>query len=115
MALYFATAVLILELYNKLSASLMRAFTSNKSLLKYPMIKEPDTLFARLSLIACTFIVINVIFYSGLIVFGLGHFPAHPELVVFAFLTREHNFFFFALNCDMFLCFTLLLFWPIFT
>ena len=79
--------MLTLEFYNKLSASLMRAFRSNKSLLSYPMIKEPDTLFARLSLIACTFVVINVVFYSGLIVFGLGQFPAHPELVVFAFLT----------------------------
>jgi capsular polysaccharide transport system permease protein len=87
LALFFATAVLTLELYNKLSVSLMRAFTSNKSLLSYPMIKEPDTLFARLSLIACTFIVINVIFYSGLLAVGLGQLPAHPERVIYAFLT----------------------------
>jgi capsular polysaccharide transport system permease protein len=86
LALFFSTAVLTLELYNKLSVSLMRAFTSNKSLLTYPMIKETDTLFARLTLISCTFIVINTLFYSGLITLGLADIPAHPERMVFAFL-----------------------------
>lgn len=86
LALFFATAILTLECYNKLSVSLMRAFTSNKSLLTYPMIKETDTLFARLLLIACTFIVINVLFYGGLIVLGLASLPAHPEKIVMAFL-----------------------------
>lgn len=85
LALFFSTAILTLECYNKLSVSLMRAFTSNKSLLTYPMIKETDTLFARLSLVACTFIVINVLFYSGLIIFDLATLPAHPEQIVMAF------------------------------
>ncbi len=86
LALFFSTAILTLELYNKISVSLMRSFTSNKSLLTYPMIKETDTLFARLTLIACTFIVINTLFYSGLIVLGLAGFPAHPERMIQAFL-----------------------------
>lgn len=85
LALFFSTAILTLEFYNKLSVSLMRAFTSNKSLLTYPMIKETDTLFARLFLISCTFIVINVLFYGGLIVLGLASLPAHPEKIVMAF------------------------------
>lgn len=87
LALFFATAVLTLDLYNKLSVSLMRAFTSNKSLLTYPMIKEPDTLFARLTLIACTFLVINTLFYGALMGLGLAAFPAHPERLIYAFLT----------------------------
>jgi capsular polysaccharide transport system permease protein len=86
LALFFATAILTLELYNKLSVSLMRAFTSNKSLLTYPMIKETDTLFARLLLIACTFFLINCLFYGVLIFLGLASLPAHPEKIVLAYL-----------------------------
>lgn len=85
LALFFATAVLTLDLYNKLSVSLMRAFTTNKSLLSYPMIKEPDTLFARLTLIALTFLVINALVYGGLMAMGWAAPPAHPERLVYAF------------------------------
>lgn len=87
LALFFSTAILTLELYNKLSVSLMRAFTSNKSLLTYPIIKETDTLFARLTLIACTFVVINILFYGGMIAFGLAGLPAHPEKLLASFLS----------------------------
>lgn len=86
LALFFSTAVLTLELYNKLSVSLMRAFTSNKSLLNYPMIKETDTLFARLTLIAGTFLIINFMYYGVLIAFGLAELPVAPEYVVAAFV-----------------------------
>lgn len=85
LALFFSTAILTLELHNKLSVALMRAFTSNKSLLTYPMIGETDTLFARLLLIACTFIMINVILYGGLIILGFARLPAHPEKMLLAF------------------------------
>ncbi|MBO9474989.1 ABC transporter permease [Shimia sp. R10_1] len=87
LALFFATAVLTLDLYNKLSVSLMRAFTTNKSLLSYPMIKEPDTLFARLTLIALTFLVINALVYGGLMAMGWAELPAHPERLIYAFGT----------------------------
>ncbi|MDB9944860.1 ABC transporter permease [Ascidiaceihabitans sp.] len=86
LALFFSTAILTLELHNKLSVSLMRAFTSNKSLLTYPMIRETDTLFARLILIACTFVLINCLLYGGLIIFGFADLPAHPEKMVLAFM-----------------------------
>ena len=86
LALFFCTAVLTLELYNKLSVSLMRAFTSNKALLNYPMIKETDTLFARLVLIAATFTIIHLVFYTGLIALGLARLPAHPDRIILAFL-----------------------------
>ncbi|MEN8742259.1 MAG: ABC transporter permease [Phaeobacter gallaeciensis] len=86
LALFFATAILSLELYNKMSVSLMRAFTSNKALLTYPMIKRTDTLFARAFLICCTFIVINMIFYTGLITLGLAPLPYRPEEIILAFL-----------------------------
>lgn len=85
LALFFSTAILSLEMYNKLSISLMRAFTSNKALLTYPMIKRTDTLFARALLIACTFVIINVVFYSGLILLGLAPLPRHPEEMMLAF------------------------------
>lgn len=87
LALFFATAILTLDLYNKLSSSLMRAFTSNKSLLTYPLIRETDTLFARLILIACTFIVINCLLYGGLIGLDFADIPAHPEKMILAFCT----------------------------
>ncbi|QCO55822.1 ABC transporter [Pseudorhodobacter turbinis] len=87
LALFFSTAILTLELYNKTSVSLMRAFTSNKALLTYPMIKETDTLFARWVLIACTFVIINTIFYGGLIGLGLAQLPAHPDKLILAFLS----------------------------
>lgn len=87
LALFFSTAILSLEMYNKLSVSLMRAFTSNKALLTYPMIKRTDTLFARCLLICLTFIIINMIFYGTLIILGLAPFPRHPEQIVMAFLT----------------------------
>jgi capsular polysaccharide transport system permease protein len=85
LALFFATAILTLELYNKLSVSLMRAFTSNKALLTYPMITQTDTLFSRLALISLTFIIINLVYYSALIALGLASLPAHPELIILAF------------------------------
>lgn len=86
LALFFSTAILSLEMYNKLSVSLMRAFTSNKALLTYPMIKRTDTLFARCVLICLTFIVINVVFYGALILLEMAPLPQHPEHVVLAFI-----------------------------
>lgn len=85
LALFFSTAILILEYYNKLSVSLMRAFTSNVSLLTYPMIKETDTLFARFILITMTLTVISVLFYGALIGLGFAEPPAHPIKIVAAF------------------------------
>lgn len=86
LALFFSTAILSLEMYNKLSVSLMRAFTSNKALLTYPMIKRTDTLFARCVLIGLTFILINVVFYGALILLGMAPLPHHPEHIVLAFI-----------------------------
>lgn len=89
LALFFSTAILTLELYNKLSVSLMRSFTSNKSLLTYPMIKATDTLFARLLLIMLTFMMIMTILYSSLIALGMATFPAHPEQIILAFFATS--------------------------
>ncbi|WP_039019850.1 ABC transporter permease [Halocynthiibacter namhaensis] len=87
LALFFSTAVLTLEMHNKMSVSLMRAFTSNKALLTYPMIRETDTLFARTVLIGSTFVIINIILYGGLIGFGLADLPSNPEHIILAFLS----------------------------
>lgn len=85
LALFFATGVLTLELFNKLGNSLMTVFEANKALLTYPPIKETDVLFARAILIAATYLLIMGVFYSGLMVFGLANLPARPESLIAAF------------------------------
>ena len=85
LALFFATGVLTLELFTKLGNSLMTVFEANKALLTYPPIKETDVLFARAILIGATYVLIMLIFYSGLTAFGLADAPAHPEHILLAF------------------------------
>jgi capsular polysaccharide transport system permease protein len=85
LALFFATGLLTLEFYRKLSSSLMNTFVANKALLTYPVIKETDTLFARFLLITATYLVIMLLFYSVLIVFGMADFPRHPDQLLYAF------------------------------
>ncbi len=86
LALFFATGVLTLEHYRKLSDSLMAALGANKALLTYPPIKELDVLFARAILISVTYAVILILFLSGLMAFDLAEFPSYPEHVFIAFL-----------------------------
>ncbi len=85
LALFFATGVLTLEFFTKLSNALMTAFDANKALLTYPLIKETDALFARLILIAATYALIMVLFYSALTILGLADPPAYPERLLQAF------------------------------
>ncbi len=85
LALFFATAILTLEMYNKFSVSLMRGFTSNKALLTYPMIRETDTLMARTVLITSIFSIIYLLFYGALVGLGYAPLPAYPERILAAF------------------------------
>lgn len=85
LALFFATAILTLEMYNKFSVSLMRGFTSNKALLTYPMIRETDTLMARTVLIISIFSIIYLLFYGALVGLGYAPLPAYPERILAAF------------------------------
>lgn len=85
-ALFFATGVLILEMFNKLSSSLMTVFEANRALLAYPPIKETDVLFARSILIAATYVVIMVIVFSGLIQLKMAEFPASIDKVMEAIM-----------------------------
>jgi capsular polysaccharide transport system permease protein len=85
LALFFATGILTIEFFNKLSHTLMAAFDANRALLTYPLIKGTDALFARLVLVSATYLVIMVLFYGGLCVFGLASVPAHPEKLLCAF------------------------------
>lgn len=85
LALFFASGVLTLELFNRLSGTLLRAYVANRQLLYYPVIRETDSLFARLLLVALTYVVIFVLFFGGLIVLGLAEFPRFPERMVGAF------------------------------
>ncbi|NNJ71353.1 MAG: ABC transporter permease [Kiritimatiellales bacterium] len=86
LALFFATGLLTLEFYQKLSGSLMMTFNANKALLTYPLIKETDTLFARFLLISATYLIIMLIFYAALILLGLADAPRYPEQLLWAFL-----------------------------
>lgn len=85
LAVFFATGILTIEFFNKLSNTLTTAFNANKALLSYPLIKETDTLFARLLLISATYVMIMLIFHSALFVIGSGVVPHHPEIVLVAF------------------------------
>ena len=85
LALFFATGILTLEFFNKLSNTLMSSFDANKALLTYPLIKETDALFARLILISATYGLIMFIFFAALIALDLARPPAHPERLFLAF------------------------------
>ncbi len=72
LALFFATGILTIEFFNKLSHTLMATFDANKALLTYPLIKENDALFARLVLVSATYLVIMLIFYLTLYAIGMA-------------------------------------------
>lgn len=84
-ALFFATGILVLELFNKLSSSLMTVFEANRALLTYPPIKEADVLFARSILIGATYAVIMVVVFGGLMQLGMAEFPSSIDKVMEAF------------------------------
>lgn len=86
LALFFATGILTLEMFNKLSTTLMNTFDANKALLTYPLIKETDALFARLILISVTYLLIMAIFYTALVALDLAGIPAYPEDLMLAFI-----------------------------
>jgi capsular polysaccharide transport system permease protein len=85
LALFFATGILALQFFNELSNKLMTVFDANRALLTYPIIKDVDTLIARVLLITATYAVIMVVFYGALLLLGLASLPAHPGHVVMAF------------------------------
>lgn len=85
LALFFATSVLCLEYFNKLSNSLMRAFTTNNSLFSYPPVEALDTIAARFLVVSSVHVLVWTGFLSGLTLAGYAHLPTRPELVVAAF------------------------------
>lgn len=89
LALFFATGILTLEFFNKLSNTLMTTFDANKALLTYPVIKEMDTVLARWILISATYMLVMMLFYSGLIAFGLAGAPARLDQLLLAFLATS--------------------------
>ncbi len=86
LALFFATSVLCLEYFQKLSVSLMRAFSSNASLFVYPPVQALDTVFARFLLVSSVYVLVWAGFHVALILTGYGVVPQRPELVILAFL-----------------------------
>lgn len=86
LALFFATSVLCLEYFQKLSVSLMRAFTSNSTLFSYPPVQNMDTVIARFLLVTSVYVIVWTGFYGGLALTGYGDLPVRPELVIASFL-----------------------------
>lgn len=86
LALFFATAILCLEYFNKTSVSLMRSFSSNASLFAYPLVERLDTVIARFLLVSSIHGLIWLIFHAVLIATGYGLVPWRPELAVAAFI-----------------------------
>ena len=74
--LFFATGILPYELYRKLAASLMNVFSANQGLLAYPLVKELDVVYARSLLIIATYLLVMIIFFSTLVIFGITNWPA---------------------------------------
>ena len=87
LALFFATGILTLQFFTEIAGKLMTVFDANKALLTSPLIKDVDTILARALLISATYFVIMVLFYAGLIATGMANLPAHPEQLVFVFMT----------------------------
>ncbi|MFK3668230.1 ABC transporter permease [Ochrobactrum teleogrylli] len=85
-ALFFATGVLTLQFFSKLSSSLMVAFEANKALLTYPPIKELDVLSARTMLVTATYAVIFMVVFWGIMVWDTSGVPAHPGRTMEAFV-----------------------------
>lgn len=97
--LFFATGILTLEFFNKLSKALMNSLSANRALLVYPVLKDTDILYARLILISATYLIIMILFYSGFIILGIADAPHHlEELVQAFFVTALMGFGFGGLN-----------------
>ncbi|PVH27273.1 ABC transporter permease [Pararhodobacter oceanensis] len=86
LGLFFATSLLCQEYFNKLSVSLMRSFSSNKSLFAYPPVQTTDTVIARLLLVSSVHVLVGALFYTSLYLTGYGAIPWRPELVILAFV-----------------------------
>lgn len=84
-ALFFATGLLVLEHFRKMSSSLMSGIEANRALLVYPRIGALDVLAARAMLVSATYAVIFAIFFGGLRIAGLAPLPHDPATLVVAF------------------------------
>jgi len=84
LALFFATGILTVEFFSKLSSALMTAFEANKALTTYPLVKETDALFARAILTTLTYMLIMALFYGALAALGLADAPHYPERIIAA-------------------------------
>lgn len=85
--LFFATGIITIQYYQKLSGSLMAVFEANKSLLVYPRITETDVIFGRFFIITATYLTIYIVFFSGLIFFGKATYPDRLDIVLVAILS----------------------------
>lgn len=77
LALFFSTGLLTLEMFRKLSSSLMNVLNANKGLLTYPPITETDVILARFLVVFLTYIVIMMLFYGTLVWTGRAELPAN--------------------------------------
>lgn len=81
-ALFFALGVISFKLFASTSTQLTSAMIANQALLSYPIVRELDTVFARLILEAMTGLAIFIIFMIGLQIVQGVHGPTHPLRVL---------------------------------
>lgn len=84
LALFFATGFLTLSFFNKLTNSLMSSYDANKALLLYPIVKQYSVIISRLILVSLTYVIIQILFYGSLIIFGLASPPSDILLLIYA-------------------------------
>lgn len=76
LALFFATGFLIYNFYNKLSSDLMNCIRDNRGLLLYPPVSYLHAIVSKFILIASTYFIIIIIFFTCLIKLELADLPA---------------------------------------
>lgn len=85
LALFFASGLLTVEFFTRLSTTLMHGIEANKALLSYPMVGALDVLMARAVLITMTYALIMALFYAGLWALGMARLPYNPAGMLCAF------------------------------
>lgn len=85
-ALFYATGIIPLFLFNGISNSVSAAISSNRGLLRYPVVTPLDTVFSKFFLELATMLVVAVLLYSGIVmVYDLNvNLDMRPVLAGFA-------------------------------
>lgn len=84
-ALFFATGILVFQVYKKLAGGLMGVFAANKGLLAYPLVKTTDVIFARALLISATSLLVILLFLGGIVFVTDATLPSRIQDLLMAY------------------------------